>query len=89
MIPVADLRCPLCGGTIKWTCGSGAYTAGHADCERGRNVSRRYPEGDYESCLWKGTRLVRSPLLGVVTDGPVSRDAYAAPTPADLPGCDS
>jgi hypothetical protein len=62
LLPVDDLRCPRCGTTVKWSCGTGEHPTGRADCENGRNVSRRLGSGP--SCAWPGTKVVR--LLGRV-----------------------
>jgi hypothetical protein len=62
LLPVDDLRCPLCGTSVKWSCGTDEHPVGKADCENGRNVSRRIGSGP--SCAWPGTRVIR--LLGRV-----------------------
>lgn len=59
---VDDLRCPVCGTSVKWSCGTDERPIGKADCENGRNVSHRLGSGP--SCSWPGTRVVR--LLGRV-----------------------
>lgn len=68
-IRVSDLRCPLCGCSVKWHCGTGDYPTGRAHCENGREVSRRV-EWPGEICGWAGTPLVR--VNGeVFVDGPI------------------
>ena len=78
-IPVDKLRCPLCGATVKWSCGTTDYPTGRAHCEMGGNVSRRVGSGPV--CMWRGTKLVRvagevvAPLPishGLHGDGPKS-----------------
>lgn len=66
MIPVDDLRCPLCGGTVKWACGAESPGGtGHADCENGIRVSRRVrpdgtePHWTEEPCQWPGCQVAR------------------------------
>lgn len=56
--PAADaMRCPKCGAGVKWSCGAGAE-GGHAECQDGRMVSRRFP-GRGEPCSWSGARVIR------------------------------
>jgi hypothetical protein len=62
LLPVDDLRCPVCGTSVKWACGTDEHPTGRADCENGRNVSRRLGSGP--SCAWPGTKVIR--LLGQV-----------------------
>jgi len=50
------LRCPVCGGMVKWSCHG---DTGVAQCENGRMVSRQLP-GDTEiPCPWRGGRVIR------------------------------
>lgn len=68
-VPASALRCPRCGSTVKWSCAAGRYFTGRADCENGRQVSRRIRPTP-EPCDWPGTRVVRLPLGGVVAPNP-------------------
>lgn len=58
LVPVDGLRCPVCGTSVKWSCGIGEHPTGRADCENGRMVSRRDKIGT-PSCPWPGTPVVR------------------------------
>ena len=55
---VENAVCPECGVTLKWSCGTGKYPTGRAECQDGRRVSRRWP-GTGEPCSWGGARTVR------------------------------
>jgi len=57
-IPVDDLRCPLCGAEVAWSCPAGGGSTGTAHCQRGRCVTS-YGHPDLEPCAWDGTRIAR------------------------------
>jgi hypothetical protein len=54
-VPVDEVRCPICGGELKWSCDM----VGWADCQDGMKVSRRWPGTTATPCDWAGTRIVR------------------------------
>lgn len=58
-VSVDALRCPTCGGQVKWYCNGGNGGEGRADCQDGRRVSRRLP-GVGEPCGWGGCKVFRS-----------------------------
>lgn len=62
-IPVDDprVRCPLCGAEVKWACGSrmSVRPGGHADCQDGGKVSRRFPGKLRAPCPWAGAPVFR------------------------------
>jgi len=72
-VPVRDLRCPLCGQMVKWSC----HQVGQADCQDGPCVSRTLSprkEG-VASCRWAGTPIIRLPTGDVVAPLPLKMDA--------------
>jgi hypothetical protein len=63
-------RCPLCGVQVKWSCSG---DSGHAYCQDGTRVSRRFP-GFGPPCPWAGSRVVRRSGTGVRFVQPVSTE---------------
>lgn len=54
-----DLVCPMCGIPCKWSMSTSA-NAGHADCQDGTRVSRRWPAIAAEPCEWAGAPIRRN-----------------------------
>lgn len=77
--PPTELRCPVCGGPVKWHAGE---TTGRAICEGGLDATVRGDAGS-TPCPWRGSRVVRTESgIGWPPGGP-DLEVYGTPaTPA-------
>lgn len=73
-VQASDVRCPLCGATVKWSCHTGVAT-GKVDCQNGLMVSRRLPNKG-AACMWAGTVCYRVKDETVCVDMPLPTEVF-------------